>query len=310
MIKKIAFLTICIMLFTVVSWANTKEIFHKSNPDFKKTFESKITSLYNEYNLQGDFIIGIVNKDGLVYSHAINRDLLDGKTSSLNNDSLLYIASHTKALTGTLLKILEEEGEVDLDKTLYDYLPELIFDKKIDTKTITVRQLLNHTHGLKMKSVTFLFKTAHLGYNGGNKELVHVLNSNTIAAPPGKFRYSNTGPIIAGIIVEKVTGNSWKEEMKKRIFVPLKMTNTGSNVSNYNLANILPAIETTRENTVFRSGFYKTDNTIHASGGTISNINDLSKWLKFNINNTILFLDIKMPGQRTKNGHIPFIGKV
>ena len=112
------------------------EEFLASNPDFVAKFDSTITSLYQDYHLYGDFIIGLVNKDGLFYSYAMNKDILEGRPSSLNNDSPIYLASHTKSFTGTLLKILEEEGMVDLDKSLHDYLPEPKFDGSID--------ILNH----------------------------------------------------------------------------------------------------------------------------------------------------------------------
>ncbi len=261
---------------------NPKASFLKSNPDFQTTFENRLAAIYGEYKLSGDFIIGIVNQNGLVYSYALNKDILEEKPSSLNDDSPIYLASHTKSFTGTLLKILEEDGKVDLDKTIHDYLPELEFDGSIDTGSITVRQLLNHTHGIN--STQFIWKTAFLGYEGGNEELIDALNSNFRYDPSHQFRYSNNGPVLAGMIVEKVTGNSWKAEMKKRIFLPLDMTNTGSNVSDFNIKTIRPAIQMTKDHEVFQSGFYKKDITMHAAGGTISTVTDLAKWLQFNIN--------------------------
>jgi CubicO group peptidase (beta-lactamase class C family) len=253
--------------------------------DFKKfetKFESKISNLFKEYNLKGDLILGIVDKSGLIYSYAFNQDLIHGKTSSLNNDSPIYIASHTKALTGTLLKILEDEGKIDLNKTLYHYIPELTFNGRVDTKLITVRSLLNHTSGISCDVVTY--KTAYLGYSGNNEEIINDFNLYSEINTSGKFRYSNIGPIIAGIIVEKITGNTWKEEMKKRIFDPLGMVNTSSNISDYNHSDIRPLVAVAKD-TVYQSGFYKQDITMHAAGGTLSSINDLSKWLVANINN-------------------------
>ena len=280
MIKKTAF-AICCTLLSFASAASPEDSSDRLNYETQKKFESKITELYQDYNLQGDFLIGLVDKSGLKYSHGINQALLNGKDSALNNDTPLYIASHTKSLTGTLLKILEEEGRVDLDRSIYDYLPNLLTSEKIDTKSIKVRQLLNHTAGFT--SIMHSFKTAFLGWDKGKNELAQALNYKTLSAPPGKFRYSNTGPIIAAMIVEKVTGNSWQEEMKKRIFAPLKMHNTSSKVSDYPASEILPSIETNVDNKVFRSDFYKSDMTMHAAGGTISTINDMAKWLRFNI---------------------------
>ena len=281
MSKIITFLFICIISSSSGLSSSTPRTLYHWDPEFTSHFESKIKSLYKEYELQGDFILGIVDEKGLVYSYALNRDLPNGKNSSLNNHTPFYVASHTKAFTGTLLKILEEHGILNLDKSLHDYLPELTLDGKVDTKTVTVRQLLNHTAGFS--STLHSYKTAYLGYSVGSKELVQALNSNISTTPFGKFSYSNTGPNIAGMIVEKVTGNDWKGEMEKRIFEPLNMANTSTHVSYYNAEQILPAVRTTAENTVYRSGFYKTDETMGPAGGVISNLNDLSQWLRFNI---------------------------
>lgn len=264
------------------STAMSKEHVVSLSEEGKKKFESVITSLYEEYGLQGGFLIGLVGEDGLAYSYGISQKSLAGDVSALNNDTPFYIASHTKALTGTLVKILEEEGKVDLDNSLHDYLPELFAgNDKVDAKSIKVRQLLNHTAGFT--SILHSFKTGFLGHGDGDKELIQALNHKTLSAPPGEFRYSNTGPIVAAMIVEKVTGNSWQEEMRRRIFTPLKMNNTSSKVSDYQAGEILPSIETNGANQVFRSAFYKQDVTMHAAGGTISTINDMAKWLRFNI---------------------------
>ena len=274
---------ICALLLITVS-CNKKpdEEFLKSNPDFESKLNRKITSIYKDFSIHGDFLIGVVNENGLVFSHAMNKKILNGEKATLGPNSAIYIASHTKAFTGTLLKILEEEGRVDLNKTMHDYLPEITFDGSIDTKAITVRQMLNHSLGFI--SNAFMWKTAFLGYEGGKAELIDDLNSSFRYDPSHQFRYSNTGPIIAAMVAEKVTGNSWKKEMKKRIFEPLNMMHTSSNVSDFELEKISSSILMKNEKDVFSSGFYKQDITMSAAGGTISTINDLSKWVQFNLN--------------------------
>ena len=224
----------------------------------------------------------------MAYSFAINRDILNGKESSLDNNSPIYIASSTKAFTGTLLKILEQKKILDLNKSLNDYLSQLNYNDSIDTKKITIKSLLNHTHGTFSTSMTW--KTAFLGYSGKNEELIHDLNTDFRYDPSGKFRYSNIGPIIAGMVVENVTGKTWKSEMKDYIFKPLKMGNTSANVSDYNIKNIRPSLTVSKKRGIVEKGFYKKDITMHAAGGIISTINDLSKWLSANIREDTVLL--------------------
>ncbi len=261
---------------------NTPPIFKKKHDKFLGKLETKAKRIFSEKELFGDFLFAIVNENGLAYSFILNRDILAGKTSALNNDTPIYIASHTKSFTGTLLKILEEQGKVDLNHAIIDYLPELHFNDSIDTKNISLKSCLSHTHGILSNLLTW--KTAYLGYSGSNTELTNDLNHYSRYDTSHKFRYSNVGPIIAAMVAEKVTGNTWKEDIKSLIFNPLKMNHTSANVSDFDFKTIRPSVTVSGTTGILEKGFYKNDNTMHASGGIISTINDLSKWLKANIN--------------------------
>ncbi|MEN7548598.1 serine hydrolase [Rapidithrix thailandica] len=267
---------------------NTRK-FQEEHPKFSSKFESQVKDIYKEKELFGDFIFAVVDENGLAYSFAINREILNGKKSSLDNNSPIYIASSTKAFTGTLLKILDQKKILDINESLYHYLPQLNYNDNIDTKKITVRNLLNHTHGTFSTSMTW--KTAFLGYNGQNEELINDLNTDFLFDPSGKFRYSNVGSIIAGMVVENVTGETWKSKMKDYIFKPLKMTNTSTQVSHYNFKAIRPSLTVSKERGIIEKGFYKEDITMHAAGGIISTINDLSKWLSANIREDNILLN-------------------
>ncbi len=270
------------------TFQNTSK-FQKEQPSFSSKFEKQVKDIYKEKELFGDFIFAVVDENGLVYTFVINRDILNGKKSSLDTNSPIYIASSTKAFTGTLLKILEKKKILDLNKSLNDYLPRLNYNDSIDTKKITIKSLLNHTHGTFSTSMTW--KTAFLGYSGKNEELINDLNTDFLYDPSGKFRYSNVGPIIASMVVENVTGKTWESEMKDHIFRPLKMDKTSTNVSDYNLKDIRPSLTVSKDRGIIEKGLYKKDITMHAAGGIISTINDLSKWLSANIREDNILLN-------------------
>ena len=263
--------------------------FQEEHPKFSSKFENQLKEVYKEKALFGDFIFAVVDENGSSYSFAINREILDGKKSSLNNNAPIYIASSTKSFTGTLLKILEQKNILDLNASLNDYLPQLNYNDSIDTRNTKIKSLLNHTHGVFSTSLTW--KTAFLGYSGENDELINDLNTDFIFDPSGRFRYSNVGPIIASMVAENVTGKTWKAQMKEYIFTPLKMVNTSTNVSDYELKDIRPSLTVSKEKGVIETGFYKDDITMHASGGIISTIDDLSKWLSANIREDNILLN-------------------
>tara|TARA_R110002020_G_scaffold122487_2_gene277848 strand:- start:28259 stop:29746 length:1488 start_codon:yes stop_codon:yes gene_type:complete len=250
-------------------------------PDIASSLARELGAIYRERQLYGDFGLAIVDEKGLVRSVLLNRDLLEGNPSILSNDSPIYIASHTKSFTATLLKILEEKGKLDLNASLFTYLPELHYLDSVDTQKITIKSLLNHTHGTF--GTRFAYKTAFLGYKGGNDELINDLNTDFKYDPSHVFRYSNVGPIIAALVAERATGNSWKEEMGKELFGPLEMVNSSAKVSDYPPHSVRPSVTTTSERGIVHTGFYKEDITMHASGGIISSLADLSKWLSANI---------------------------
>ncbi|MCW9707271.1 serine hydrolase domain-containing protein [Fodinibius salsisoli] len=289
--KKLFWAITIILLMTNSSIAQTKNTskFPKAHPQFSSKFENQLKNIYKENALFGDFIFAMVDENGLAYSFAINRAILTGKKSSLNNNSPIYIASSTKSFTGTLLKILEQKKVLNLNKSLNDYLPQLNYNDSIDTKKITIKNLLNHTHGTFSTSMTW--KTAFLGYSGKNEELINDLNTDFLFDPSARFRYSNVGPIIAGMVVENVNDKTWKDEMKDYIFTPLKMENTSAYVSDYELKDIRPSLTISKDKGIIEKGFYKEDITMHASGGVISTVNDLSKWLSANIREDSILLN-------------------
>ena len=90
------------------------DLFKKNNPQFAPKFEKELKEIFKANALYGDFVFAVVDENGLAYSFALDRDILEGKKSSLNNDMLFYIASHTKSFTGTLLKVLESQEKLDL----------------------------------------------------------------------------------------------------------------------------------------------------------------------------------------------------
>lgn len=74
------------------TFQNTKK-FEKEFPRFSSNFENQLKNIYKEKALFGNFLFAVVDEIGLAYSVGINRDILAGKESSLNNNSPIYIAS-------------------------------------------------------------------------------------------------------------------------------------------------------------------------------------------------------------------------
>jgi CubicO group peptidase (beta-lactamase class C family) len=271
-----------LLLTLLLSFISRLIISNDINDNINGKYVNAIQSLYAKYELQGDVFFAVVNENGMIYSNITNPKTLNNEPSGWSNDSPLYIASHTKSMTGTLLKILEERGVLSLDETLFDYFPELTLDGKFDTKNVTIRHLLSHTHGINSTLMTW--RTAYIGYDESYASLISMLNRNHRLDPSHQFRYSNAGPILAAAIAEKATGKTWKTLLNDYIFKPLSMNRTSGDVSFFDKEEIVPVKHYYNNNHLFTSGFFKSDETMHAAGGILSSLNDLAKWLQWNIN--------------------------
>ncbi|WP_066375780.1 serine hydrolase domain-containing protein [Herbidospora mongoliensis] len=142
-------------------------------------------------------------------------------------DGRVRIGSNTKPYVAVVVMQLVGESRIDLDATVETYLPGLIRRNGNDGRKITVRQLLNHTSGLPnytrwIKPITEL-RDVYLS----PRDLLDLGLSHKRAFAPGeKWEYSNTGYVVLGLLVEKVTGRPIHEEVTNRIIKPLGLHDT------------------------------------------------------------------------------------
>lgn len=146
---------------------------------------------------------------------------------SISNADRFRIGSVTKTFTTVVLLQLADEGKLRLDAPVDRYLPGLLPDR-----TITVREILGQRSGLYDYTNTMFAKTVPGFQEVRNKvftyrELVkRSLWHPRTSAPGAAYSYSNTNFIVAGMLIEKLTGHSVRTEYENRIFKPLKLRDT------------------------------------------------------------------------------------
>ncbi|MFK3982739.1 serine hydrolase domain-containing protein [Micromonospora sp. NPDC050397] len=142
-------------------------------------------------------------------------------------DARFRVGSVTKVFTATVVLQLAAERRVDLDAPVRRYLPGLL---TADYDSLTVRMLLNHTGGLPSPTLPDDIEWAlDHRYDRWTQERIvrEALRNKPVFTPPGsKQQYTNMGYIVAGMLIEKVTGHSYAHEMRERIFRPLGMRDT------------------------------------------------------------------------------------
>ncbi|MET8546334.1 serine hydrolase domain-containing protein, partial [Kitasatospora sp. NPDC004799] len=174
--------------------------------------------------------LGAVREDGrLVWRNATGvAELATGEPADPRGS--FRIGSTTKIFVATTLLQLVGEHRLDLDDRLECLLPGIV----PNSTAITVRQLLNHTSGVAdyTQDQAFDFRRPQWLAGGrfthyGLRDLVDIAERYPPAFPPGQdWQYSNTNYILVGMIIEKLTGRSWNEEVTRRIIRPLGLTGT------------------------------------------------------------------------------------
>ncbi|MFD8495596.1 serine hydrolase [Amycolatopsis sp. NPDC059657] len=132
-------------------------------------------------------------------------------------DSVFQIGSISKVWTSTVAMQLVDEGLIELDAPIVDVLPELRLADPDVTKQVTLRHLLTHTSGIDGD----VFTDTGRGDDCLEK-FVEVLGDAAQMHPLGAtFSYCNSGFVLMGRVIEKLTGKTWDEALRERIFTPL-----------------------------------------------------------------------------------------
>ncbi len=134
-------------------------------------------------------------------------------------DTQFATGSVTKSFTALGMMLVVEEGLVDLDAPVVRYLPEFRLADPVATQAVTVRHLLTHTSGLARDDASSFDPQIT------RPEIVATAATTPLVGRPGdRFEYSNVNTVIAGVIVERLTGTSWEAFTRERILEPLGMT--------------------------------------------------------------------------------------
>ncbi len=147
------------------------------------------------------------------------------RNHKVDADSAFRIGSTTKTFVATVVLQLAGEKKLSLDDTVEKWLPGLIKGKGYDGSKITIRQLLNHTSGIADYLTPDLKEK--LIENPSENYTAEQLISRALQLEPVKgWSYSNTNMVIVGLIIQKVTGESYAEQIQKRIINPLSLKET------------------------------------------------------------------------------------
>ena len=185
------------------------------------------------------------------------------------------LASFTKQFTAIAIMLLVHDGKLRYDQRLTEVFP----DFPAYGQAITVRQLLTHTSGLPDYEDLMPGDTWTAAHQIQDKEVLGLLKHQTAGkfAPGSSWAYSNSGYVVLGLIVAKVSGKPFAEFLDSRIFQPLHMNRT---LVYINGKNTVPnrAYGHTRQGGRFIETDQSSTSATQGDGGIYSNLEDLGKW--------------------------------
>lgn len=191
---------------------------------------------------------------------------------SLSADHVFRLGSITKQFTAAAVLLLEEQGKLSVDEPITEYLP----DFPTHGHTITIEHLLTHTSGIFNYTNVPGFMDQEVRRDVTTDELVASFHEFEMDFEPGeRWNYSNSGYVLLGAIIEKVTGKSYAEFVREAIFEPI-----GMRKSYYGGPQIIPdrAAGYALDGDGYANAPFISMSQPHAAGSLLSTVDDLATW--------------------------------
>ena len=246
--------------------------------------------------------LAVVHGDSLVFSGGLGvREKGkttdgDGEWTAVTDSTLFHIGSMTKAFTAAVIASLVDEGLLRWDDTVKHILPDFEwYDDSVEA-VMQVRDLLTHSTGLVAQAGTYI---PNLGYD--RDDIYRMFRYIEPVYPfREKFAYNNITFIIAARIIETVTGCSWEDNIRERIFIPLGMSSSVPGSEGYLQAGRKASVahyfgysrgRNGGRGSIYVTPLYGEERALHwvdvigPSGSISSTAADMARWVRFHLNN-------------------------
>ena len=194
-------------------------------------------------------------------------------------DTIFRIGSTTKTFTGTAAMRLVEAGTLDLDATVRTYLPDLTTSDPSVAEVVTVRQLLNHTPGWLGDDIE--------DFGRGDDAIAEYVASVAdlpIITPPGStFFYNNTALVVAGRVIEAITGTTYEQAVRDLVLDPLQLSRTRfftDEVVGFPIAASHGIVD---DRAQLDTGFWYLPRSLDPTGALLSTVRDQLQYARFHL---------------------------
>lgn len=193
---------------------------------FTSELDAVLEEIISRWGIPG-LAVGIVEGNEILYARAFGVQSLDTQ-APVTLDSIFCLASIAKCFVAVAVMQLAEQGKIDLDAPLCQYLPDFrLADERC--RQITIRQILSHTSGMPdMDEDEYDELVSHPEYDeGAARRYIRAQSSRKLVAAPGEcFWYSNIGYNLLGGLIAEISGQTFEAYMKEHILIPVGMPNS------------------------------------------------------------------------------------
>lgn len=248
--------------------------FAQSAPPNLNGFDPFVEQVRQEWKVPG-LAVAIVKDGKIVYAQGYGfRDVKQQLKAT--PDTLFAIGSCSKAFTAAALGLLVDEKKLEWDKPVRSYLPEFALHDEYATTHIRPRDLVSHQSGLPRHDLVWY------GSSLTRKDLFARLRYLEPSAPlHAKYQYNNLMFMTAGVLLERLAGQSWESFVQQRIFAPLGMKNSNTSVTTMQKAADYSLPYGSEMNAIP----FRNIDEIGPAGSINSSVNEMSLWLALQMNN-------------------------
>lgn len=256
-----------------------------SVPTFAQISEQEVDNVVNRtltaFNVPG-IAVAIVKDGKVILSKGYGIKSIQ-TNEKVDGNTLFGIASNSKAFTTAALAMLVDEGKLKWDDKVISYLPNFKMYNDYVTNEFTIRDLLTHRSGLGLGAGDLMIWPGKSDFTP-----LDIIQNLQYLKPVSAFRtqydYDNLLYIVAGEVINKVSGMTWCEFIETQIMKPLDMKNSAASfIRLKDTSNVIaPHVPMDGKLKVIKR--YQ-DQILDPAGGIYSSVNDMSKWMIMQLNN-------------------------
>jgi CubicO group peptidase (beta-lactamase class C family) len=249
---------------------------NSSAPPSLNGLDGFVDQVMKDWHVPG-LAVAIVKDGKVVYAKGFgHRDVKKGL--KVTPDTLFAIGSCSKAFTATALGILVDEGKLDWDKPVRDYLPDFRLQDGYATEHLRPRDLVTHQSGLPRHDLVWY------GSPLSRKELFERLRHLEPSRPlHARYQYNNLMYMTAGVLIERVSGSTWEEFVRRKILDPLGMKSSNFSVND---SQKMPdfSLPYQEQNSEIKEIPFRNIDAIGPAGSINSSVNEMAHWLLMQLN--------------------------